>query len=421
MTDEYTDLFSVYKRPITNTIPYKAVSVSDVYKVLTSTKYKGVTEALRKLNGNKASDTFKETKLDYATFAGIFSKRADNCIKTRSNYFHVDLDHVADIPATIKKILADFTPVLIFTSPRGNGLKVIYLIDPSIADHLTYFLALQAYYKREFDIDIDRKCKDPSRACFLCYDPGAFYSDTPTILGQAFLDTFQKVIPSPIQAEPTQPADISTNGIYDRLKVWLNKQETFTPGNRNNYVTKLTCACNNYGIPRDEMEGLLREFVQEDFTQKEIEATVKSIYQNKSAEHNKKKFNNSRPYKFPAIQEKTPGVPPETFYSEETEDMVTLSEAMFADLQRVGDHFFKLITMYDKRGNPFKVIDVRMRQTIIDDWGKKALKYIKKYDAFVNVPSHTDYMDISVMLTPLIGLIQRTDVKLTLLPIFTFS
>ncbi len=59
----------------------------------------------------------------------------------------------------------------------------------------------------------------------------------------------------------------------------------------------------------------------------------------------------------------------------------------------------------------------------------RAFEEINVYDKIDNILLNTlesisvllNILDISVMLTPLIGLIQRTDVKLTLLPIFTFS
>lgn len=58
---------------------------------------------------------------------------------------------------------------------------------------------------------------------------------------------------------------------------------------------------------------------------------------------------------------------------------------------RVGDDYYKEIFRPDKQGLLHRSYEKRSKQTIVDDFGRKAIKYIKKYEGFCNVPSHTNY------------------------------
>ena len=63
---------------------------------------------------------------------------------------------------------------------------------------------------------------------------------------------------------------------------------------------------------------------------------------------------------------------------------------------RIGDQYFKKIKIYDSAGNASFKLDKRNRLSIIDDFGKEAVKdgLIPKYDAFCNVPDHLNYKSI---------------------------
>lgn len=72
---------SIFRAPIKNTVPSVNVSLADVFKVLRSGKYKNVTAELRSKTNKAGRDLWKQNKLDYATFSGTFTKRA-NTFKT---------------------------------------------------------------------------------------------------------------------------------------------------------------------------------------------------------------------------------------------------------------------------------------------------------------------------------------------------
>ncbi|MFN8353642.1 MAG: DUF5906 domain-containing protein [Spirosomataceae bacterium] len=60
---------------------------------------------------------------------------------------------------------------------------------------------------------------------------------------------------------------------------------------------------------------------------------------------------------------------------------------------RVGDDYFKRVMQPDKSGKQYPVYLKRTKGTIIDDYGKSSLEYIKKYEGFVCVPSHINFQE----------------------------
>lgn len=293
------NLFSVYKKPITNLIPHKEVITLDIYRLIVSDKYKSVTEKLR--SSNVAAKEIKASEFDYATFSGTFAKRTNASLKQHSGLICIDLDHLKEIEYIKESVLKDFIPELMFISPSGDGLKLVYRIDVSEGNHLEYFKALQRYFKLQLNITIDSSGKDVSRACFLPHDPDCHYTDTPTVLNRSFLDTFIEDVPDSRENGILQLTD--TNEIYSRVKLWVDKTETFAKGNRNKYITKFAAALNRYGVPENFVLSELEKFKEDDFTKQEIENTVKSLYR-KSTIFNTAKFEATN-YEMAAEPQKT--------------------------------------------------------------------------------------------------------------------
>ncbi len=60
--------------------------------------------------------------------------------------------------------------------------------------------------------------------------------------------------------------------------------------------------------------------------------------------------------------------------------------------RRVGDKYFKEVFVPDKIGQLHRKYIERQRATIIDDFGREFLPMIKRYEGFVNIPSHTNFL-----------------------------
>lgn len=61
------------------------------------------------------------------------------------------------------------------------------------------------------------------------------------------------------------------------------------------------------------------------------------------------------------------------------------------DYIRIGDDYLKKVSQPNRNGGFDTVYTKRSKSTITDDFSREAIKYIKKYEGFVSVPSHTNY------------------------------
>ena len=186
--------FSVYNAPIYNTTPLGIYNLKDVYKTITSDKYKDVTTDLRSKTFKKDRSAIKTNLLDYVTFSGTFNKREDKGLIQHSNLFSLDIDNLSstvNLEDVKSDIIEYLPPSLIFVSPSGNGLKVVYKI--TITDettHQQYFDAFKNFYSNQLNIEIDESCPDVPRACFLCNDKDAYFNNGVEPLDKSFIDTF---------------------------------------------------------------------------------------------------------------------------------------------------------------------------------------------------------------------------------------
>ena len=113
-----------------------------------------------------------KTTLPFVLWSGTFTERKITGLVEHSGILCIDLD---DIP------VKDVEPALgedpftagFFTSPSGTGLKVLFNCDPG--QHSASFEWVAAYLAKEYGLTADRACRDVSRACFVSYDPEAWY------------------------------------------------------------------------------------------------------------------------------------------------------------------------------------------------------------------------------------------------------
>ena len=179
--------FSIFRRPITNKHPYQVVNLIDVFNYIISDFAKDRTNELRTIKDNRYRRQYKANKFDYCTFSGIFSVRTDKAIIQHSGLICLDFDHLKDVEAIFEALKEDtyFETLLLFRSPSGDGLKwVISFHDSyfrygkdgeSYSDYqVRFFAGLYNYIFNHYDVEVDRSCRNLSRACFLPHDPAAY-------------------------------------------------------------------------------------------------------------------------------------------------------------------------------------------------------------------------------------------------------
>ena len=172
---------SFFPKPITNKWPSgQPLSLFEVYRCITTRKYYPETRDLRGITDDDKARDFKGQNLDYVTPSGIFSYCSDNSLIKHSGVLCMDLDHLDNRVEDLFQLLIHepmFLTLLLFRSPRGSGLKWFIHIDLSRCDHRTWFTAVRNYLMHTYHLDdkqVDKACGNPSRACFLCYDPEAY-------------------------------------------------------------------------------------------------------------------------------------------------------------------------------------------------------------------------------------------------------
>ena len=192
-SDSDEDFFSFFRSPITNVKPHKSISLLDAYNYIIGDCAKNKTNELRSITDEKSVRKHKAQKFDYCTFSGTFLSRNDKNLINHSGLICLDFDHLSqstdfkgkDGLELLKNALLDdeyFETELMFISPSGDGLKWIIKIDISTATHAQYFDAISNYVSQTYNLEIDKACRDISRACFLPHDPNAYIN--PLILKQ---------------------------------------------------------------------------------------------------------------------------------------------------------------------------------------------------------------------------------------------
>ncbi len=126
-----------------------------------------------------------KTRLPYVV-AAIFNppfRKIENFAYTR--YFILDIDHLTDkgidINTLFNKLKANPAIVLMFRSPSADGVKIFFKLEEKCFDAAKYSLFYKVFAKK-FAADyglaqvIDKRTSDVSRACFVSYDPDAWYN-----------------------------------------------------------------------------------------------------------------------------------------------------------------------------------------------------------------------------------------------------
>ncbi|MGV7234636.1 MAG: VapE domain-containing protein [Nitrosomonadaceae bacterium] len=148
----------------------------------------------------------KRTKkqLPYFTGSGTFNKRGEQGLVKHNSRLIIDIDK--QDPHEIKGTLGcDKYVEYLFTSCSGNGIAAVFIIDPK--QHGESFDAIQAYLDTEYGIEIDKACRDVSRARFISHDPDLVFNPDaiPFSLGKSgeekVLDIIHNIISNSIAGE----------------------------------------------------------------------------------------------------------------------------------------------------------------------------------------------------------------------------
>jgi len=170
--------FSYFKAPVTNTTPTKEIDLLQLYRAISGTHYKQLTELYRSMEAGATKANFKKSMFDFVCFAGSFSSRKVDGLKQLSGYCVLDFDHI-ESPEMLKTLLINdeiLDVQLAFVSPSADGLKVV-VFNNSSALYQVFYSALVNYIHKKYPtlkMSLDLKNKDIPRATFICFDPDCY-------------------------------------------------------------------------------------------------------------------------------------------------------------------------------------------------------------------------------------------------------
>jgi len=249
-----------------NPHPFNEISVRDFCKNVISGFYKNEVERVR-----NETDEIRRKDIKPLTpcviISGTFNYRSNEKLITHSGFICLDIDNkhnpeIDDWPAFRNSIMNIQNVYFAALSISGQGVFVIMPIANETR-HSDHYRMLEEDFK-DLGIVLDPACKDVSHLRIVSYDPDAIIN--PNAI------TYQRVYNPP----PPKPFKHKTEGApLDRLIAWSGP---FTNGYRHNSMRRFVGACHRIGIPIDECRAKSMEFIQDDFTVKEIEDIFKYIY-----------------------------------------------------------------------------------------------------------------------------------------------
>lgn len=177
-----------------------------------------------------------------------------------TEYFIIDIDHLSDkeleIEDTRKRIIGSPRVMLCFSSPSGDGLKVLFKLKERCYDagiYSLFYKTFVAQFAASYGIQqvIDTRTSDVSRACFVSIDANAYYnadaelidindylsmSDPQALFDQKHVvEKAEKNIAAEQKPENQTPADPDQEAMA-RIKAMLNPRATTKAAKANVYV-----------------------------------------------------------------------------------------------------------------------------------------------------------------------------------------
>lgn len=224
---------------------------------------------------DKEKRNFIKQSLPAICFSGEFSNRNDKSILKHSGLICLDFDGFKtnkDLESARTKLTKDKYSYAVFTSPSGNGLKVLVKIPKDIVNHTQYFLSLQDYYKME---EFDSTCKNISRVCYESYDSKLYINKDSEVYESLNVET-----PEPLEYKSSSPTFVVTDqeDVVKRLKKWWETKYGMVEGQRNNNLFILASAFNDFGIHKADAYSIMLDYIGGSFSARELNTTVDSAY-----------------------------------------------------------------------------------------------------------------------------------------------
>ncbi len=255
------------KKAILRRIPLSEV----INKIRTGADLKILIDKLRAIapDDDQTRGALKAGELPYLTFCEFKDNHKTKKNFIRTKYLVYDLDKLADLLHEIlSKLQNDPRTFILFVSPSGNGLKLVLELDTEITDGVRYE-QLHRYYAKQLETEYgfitDPNTHDPSRACFLSYDPNIY------------VNTTNQVVSTDVVADSEEVEHKKRKS----KKEVLDAVTKFEPGSRNSSLTSMAGKLFAHGIDLKYAFELLKKTnagLDEPLSDEELKQTVDHVY-----------------------------------------------------------------------------------------------------------------------------------------------
>lgn len=261
----------------------------------THEKNVGKVRALLRQEKEREAAAVKRQLQAFAVSATYTLRRVPEYIESYTGVLILDFDNLD--ASTLKhcsdRIIPDAQTLFCFISPSGNGLKVgVYMQDESSIrqrrvllqcleidygeleqHHKRMFAYAKEYYETLTGAEVDSSGSDIGRLCFSSYDPDIYINTQ--ALARVELPRCTIVPPAPQVKKKTQRElfkeempgreEVDCSGVEMSLQMEfqncvkaLQRQSTYVPGNRDNFIFALANRCYQRNLPRAKV-ALLAE------------------------------------------------------------------------------------------------------------------------------------------------------------------
>lgn len=212
--------------------PARQVSLQEAYDIVRTGQYHTADDIKRhieQLRGEQDKAKRKQLKGELPIF--VFSGEFEAERKEKANYNYsqlmcVDIDNLEHerVGQLFDQFKAWGYVSLMFVSPSGNGLKIVFSVNTNESQHKQVYKALLLTIRDKFNLPLkgkdhpdglDTSCQDISRACYMSYDRSAFYDDVePEVNAQQLLAKYADEL-QPLAKVVTRPSTPVSNDPID--------------------------------------------------------------------------------------------------------------------------------------------------------------------------------------------------------------
>lgn len=133
--------------------------------------WEDITLECRSISDKEKRNEFKRT-MPTTTLSGQFSTRRDDGLITHSGVLAIDLDHLHNVNSAKLTLQQEKSILSIFLSTSGDGLRVLFSIDPNF--HYQAFRGIAAHLYDKYGLVADPNGISVSKPYVVSFDPGAY-------------------------------------------------------------------------------------------------------------------------------------------------------------------------------------------------------------------------------------------------------